>query len=52
MLLRSIAREMYWMEDIAQYCTIRSMDRSDALDALKRGEVTAVLELPEDFIGN
>ncbi len=38
------------MEDIAQYCTIRSMDRSDALDALKRGEVTAVLELPEDFI--
>lgn len=38
------------MEDIAQYCKIVSMDQDAALTALERGEVTAVLELPEDFI--
>ena len=38
------------MEDIAQYCKIVSMDRETALDALRRGEITAVLMLPEHFI--
>lgn len=38
------------MEDIAQYCRIVSMDGEEALDALERGEVTAVLALPENFI--
>ena len=38
------------MEDIAQYCTITAMEEHAAMDALDRGEVTAVLVLPEDFI--
>ena len=38
------------MEDIAQYCKIVSMDGETALDALRRGEITAVLMLPERFI--
>ncbi len=38
------------MEDIAQYCKIVSMDEEAALAALERGEVTAVLALPENFI--
>ena len=38
------------MEDIAQYCTITAMEEHAAMDALDRGEVTAVLALPEDFI--
>lgn len=38
------------MEDIAQYCRIVSMDEAEATRALEAGEVTAVLELPEDFI--
>ena len=38
------------MEDIAQYCEIRSMGQEEALSALEAGEVTAVLVLPENFI--
>ena len=38
------------MEDIAQYCKIVSMEEVEAMDALKAGEVTAVLVLPENFI--
>ena len=38
------------MEDIAQYCRILAMGEEEALDALRRGEVTAVLALPKDFI--
>lgn len=38
------------MGDIAQYCTITAMEEHAAMDALDRGEVTAVLVLPEDFI--
>lgn len=38
------------MEDIAQYCEILAMEEGEALDALDRGEVTAVLVLPENFI--
>ncbi len=38
------------MEDIAQYCRFLAMEEDEALEALERGEVTAVLALPEGFI--
>ena len=38
------------MEDIAQYCNIVALEEGAALEALSRGEVTAVLVLPERFI--
>lgn len=38
------------MQDISQYCEFRSMDRDEAIRALEQGEVTAVLELPQDFV--
>lgn len=47
---RQLERYMGNMEDIAQYCKIVSMGKDEALSALERGEVTAVLALPEDFI--
>ena len=37
------------MEDIAQYCNIVALEEGAALEALSRGEVTAVLVLPERF---
>ena len=48
---RLLEQYMGNMEDIAQYCTIVSMDsEEEAVAALRRGEVTAVLALPENFI--
>lgn len=47
---QQLERFMGDMEDIAQYCRIVSMDEEAALAALERGEVTAVLALPENFI--
>lgn len=47
---QQLERFMGDMEDIAQYCRIVSMDEAEAMCALEAGEVTAVLELPEDFI--
>lgn len=47
---QQLERFMRDMEDIAQYCKIVSMDEEEAMRALEAGEVTAVLELPEDFI--
>lgn len=47
---QQLERFMGNMEDIAQYCRIVSMDEEGALAALERGEVTAVLALPENFI--
>lgn len=41
---------MNGMEDIAQYCRIAAMGEDEALAALERGEVTAALFLPENFI--
>ena len=38
------------MEDIAQYCRVEAMEEGEALAALERGEVTAVLALPARFI--
>ena len=48
---RQLEQYMGEMEDVAQYCAIVSMDsETEAVAALKRGEVTAVLVLPENFI--
>ena len=38
------------MEDIDQYCAFLAMEESEALAAMKAGEVTAVLVLPEGMI--
>lgn len=38
------------MRDVRQYCTFLAMDGAEAAAALERGDVTAVLELPENFI--
>lgn len=38
------------MEDVSEYCQVVAMDREEALQALERGEVTAVLVLPENLI--
>ena len=47
---RLLEQYMGNMEDVAQYCKIVSMEESAATDALERGEITAVLVLPQDFI--
>lgn len=41
-----LAEYMNAMEDIAQYCRMEAMGEDEALEALERGEVTAVLALP------
>lgn len=38
------------MEDVSQYCEVVAMDREEAIRALERGDVTAVLVLPENLI--
>ena len=38
------------MEDVSQYCRVKAMDHAEALESLERGEVTAVLALPEGFV--
>lgn len=47
---QQLEQYMGGMEDIAQYCRLAAMEAAAALEALRRGEVTAVLVLPEDFI--
>lgn len=47
---RRLVQYMNRMEDIAQYCRAAAMEEGQALEALERGEVTAVLALPENFI--
>ena len=47
---RQLEQYMNGMEDIAQYCRIVAMEEEQALAALERGEVTAALFLPENFI--
>lgn len=47
---RQLEQYMNGMEDIAQYCHIVAMEEEQALAALRRGEVTAALLLPENFI--
>lgn len=38
------------MQDVSRYCTLRALSKDDAIQALADGEVSAVLELPENFI--
>lgn len=39
------------MRDVSRYCSFRAYDSRDAaLDALRSGEVMAIMELPEDFV--
>ena len=45
-----LARLMSGMEDVAQYCRVEAMGRAEAREALSAGQVTAILDLPEDFI--
>lgn len=39
------------MEDVSRYARFESMDSETAASALERGELTAILVLPENFIG-
>ena len=47
---RLLEQVMGDMEDVAQYCTFVALEEGEAIDSLRRGEVTAVLVLPADFI--
>lgn len=38
------------MSDVSEYCRVAAMDYEEALRSLRRGEVTAVLVLPEHFV--
>lgn len=38
------------MSDVRQYCQVQAMNQEDALESLARGEVTAILSLPSNFI--
>lgn len=49
--LEMVEQAVEKMRDISRYCTLRVMDNAEARQALARGEVTALLELPEDFVG-
>lgn len=39
------------MRDVSRYARLEAMDRETAFDALEKGEVSAVLILPENFVG-
>ena len=45
-----LARVLPNMNDVSQYCQVRAMGLQEALACLERGEVTAILSLPENFI--
>ena len=49
-LPRQLERTIGGMSDVRQYCRLQAMDRAEAQKALEAGEVTAVLDLPEDFV--
>ena len=49
-LPRQLERTVGGMSDVTQYCRLRAMDRAEALEALEAGQVTAVLDLPDDFV--
>jgi len=40
------------MRDIREYASFQAMDREEAEDSLARGEICAVLVLPDDFLGS
>lgn len=39
------------MQDVSQYCSFLAMDEKEAAEALRAGEVSAILSLPGDLIG-
>ncbi len=45
-----LAQYMGNMRDVKEYCTFRAMDRQAAEASLAKGEVSAVLVLPEGFV--
>lgn len=45
-----LERYMNGMEDISQYCRIEAMSRDTARAALSAGRVTAILDLPDQFV--
>lgn len=47
---RMLEQVMSNMSDISQYCAFRAMEPEEAASALRQGEVTAILELPENFV--
>ncbi|BAL00633.1 hypothetical protein OBV_34340 [Oscillibacter valericigenes Sjm18-20] len=47
-----VERYVGGMEDVQQYCHVEAMDAAEARQALKDGKVTAVLELPKDFVSS
>ena len=49
-LPRQLERTIGGMSDVSQYCRLQAMDRAEALEALEAGQVTAVLDLPENFV--
>ncbi len=49
-LPRHLAQLLGGMDDLSRYCRVEAMDREEALAGLEAGRVTAVLELPEDFV--
>lgn len=49
-LPRLLEEYMGRMEDITRYCTVEAMDEDRALRALEEEEITAVLQLPENFV--
>lgn len=49
-LPRHLAQLLGGMADLSRYCRVEAMEREAALAGLAAGRVTAVLELPEDFI--
>lgn len=38
------------MSDVSQYCTFCALEQDEAMEQLVRGDVSAVLVLPEDFL--
>ena len=38
------------MKDVSEYCQVKALDHEAAVNALKSGDVTAVLVLPEGFV--
>ena len=51
-LADALAEYLGGMEDVAAYCAFRSASPQEAERLLSQGAVSAVLWLPEDFIGS
>ena len=49
-LPEQIVQYLGQMKDLSAYCTVEAMEEEAALLALEKGEVTAVLQIPESFV--